>query len=69
MSDAATKRHRGEHGPHVLSERSQKQYLRALRDRALKGDPHAVALLLRMAGLPDGLDDIIIAAKIANVGA
>jgi len=68
MSVATQKRPRGDHGPHVLSERSQKKYLRALRDRALSGDPHAVALLLRMAGsLPSSLDDLIVAAKISNV--
>jgi len=68
MTAAATKRQRGDHGPHILSERSQKKYLRALRDRALTGDPHAVALLLRLAGsLPSGLDDLIVAAKISNV--
>jgi hypothetical protein len=73
MSAAATmdapkkKRQRGDHGPHILSTRSQKKYIRALRDRALTGDPAAVAMLLRLAGtLPDDLDDLIVAAKVGH---
>jgi hypothetical protein len=60
MSAATAKRTRGDHGPHLLSARTQRRAIRALRDRALTGDPVAVAMVLKLAGsLPDEFGDLV----------
>lgn len=47
-------RRRGQRGRSLTSTRTLAAAKRALAERALKGDPEAVALLLRLAGdLPD----------------
>ena len=54
------KRPRGDHGPHLLSARTQRKAIRALRDRAIAGDPMAVAMVLKLAGsLPDDFGDLV----------